>query len=178
MNSARIPRLLRHRSSMTSSRGWKQDVNEVPSASSSSGSRWSPTRPAISPLSQVWQTPSGTTTSPGHHRPQRVRASSERWIPGNDEATAANETSGPVPKSCRAVRWEDRAPAAPGVLDAPRPKISACTWLLQRPRQRDLPQILQEYDGPHRSKSASRGTPISLSTVTVRSPGASKSRPG
>src|SRR5712691_11343322 len=36
----RDPRLLHHRSSMTSSRGWEQQINRVPSAGRSSGSGW------------------------------------------------------------------------------------------------------------------------------------------
>ena len=36
----RGPRLLRHKSSMTSPRGWEQQINRVPSAGRSSGSGW------------------------------------------------------------------------------------------------------------------------------------------
>ncbi len=36
----RGPRLLRHKSSMTSPRGWEQQINRLPSAGRSSGSGW------------------------------------------------------------------------------------------------------------------------------------------
>src|SRR5262245_61198181 len=117
-----------HRSSTTSPRGRQQQISAPPFAGGSSGSGSYSTSPAISAVSQVWQTPVRQDHRTGT---SHASASSSRlWylaFQGNVSPLRAKETCGPNPAGSAGKCGEYVPAFIPGVMASSVPNISV--WI-------------------------------------------------
>src|SRR5215469_2483147 len=114
-----------YKSRTTSPRGRLQQISAPPFAGGSSGSGLYSTSPAISAVSQVWQTPVRqdhlTATSHASASSSRLRYFASQ---GNVSPLLAKETRGPKPAGSPGKCGECGPAFIPGVIESSVPNVS------------------------------------------------------